>query len=186
MRIAGGEAGGRTISVPASGEIRPTQESVREALFNIISGSIGGAKFLDLFSGSGAVGLEALSRGASSATFVEANRRHIMIIRKNIETLFGNSASRAIVVEADVYKWIERYSGEPFDIVFADPPYALGEEKGYSDMLSTLAKRGLLQIGGLFIAEMVSRQPIPDCDGWELYRDRRYGKTRLAIWRRTK
>ena len=202
MRITGGEFGGRNLKVPKTDAIRPTQDRVREALFNIIQCEIAGADFLDLFAGSGAVGLEALSRGAKSVIFVEANRKHIAILKENLGSLGSSSVgagpssvgagiARPIetlndttVVAADAYRWIERYSGPGFSIGFADPPYALGEEKGYASVLATLADRGVIRAGGLFIAEMTAVQKAEETPGWELIRDRTYGKTRLCIWRR--
>jgi len=190
MRITGGEFGGRNLKVPKSDAIRPTQDRVREALFNILQCDIADADFLDLFAGSGAVGLEALSRGAASATFVEANRKHVAVLRENLEALLGSSrssgasTSRAAVVSADCYRWLSTYSGSGFSIGFADPPYALGEEKGYASVLRTLAERGVIREGGLFIAEMTAVQKAEETPGWELVRDRTYGKTRLCIWRR--
>ena len=204
MRITGGEFGGRNLKVPKSNAIRPTQDRVREALFNIIQCEIAGADFLDLFAGSGAVGLEALSRGAKSVTFVEANRRHLVVLKENLGSLgssrVGEGSSRVgigaarpmvtlddtTVVAADAYRWIERYSGPGFTIGFADPPYALGEEKGYASVLATLAERDVIRPDGLFIAEMTAVQKAEETPGWELIRDRTYGKTRLCIWRRVK
>ena len=204
MRITGGELCGRNLKVPKSDAIRPTQDRVREALFNIIQCEIGGADFLDLFAGSGAVGLEALSRGAKSATFVEANRRHLATLRENLEAIANgergpsrasgsscasaanesNAVRTTAVVAADCYRWLASYSGPGFSIGFADPPDALGEEKGYATVLATLATRGVIRPGGLFIAEMTAVQKAEETPGWELIRDRTYGKTRLCMWRR--
>jgi len=190
MRITGGEFGGRNLKVPKSDAIRPTQDRVREALFNILQCDIAGADFLDLFAGSGAVGLEALSRGAKSATFVEANKRHLATLRENLATILGSSCSscsrvsRETVVVSDCYRWLSTYVGPGFSIGFADPPYALGEEKGYASVLKTLAERGVIRPCGLFVAEMTSVQKAEETPGWELVRDRTYGKTRLCIWRR--
>ena len=183
MRITGGEFGGRNLKVPKSDAIRPTQDRVREALFNIVQCEIGGADFLDLFAGSGAVGIEALSRGAKSATFVEMSRRHLAVLNENLAML-GNCAST--VVAAEVYRWLAAYSGSGFSIGFADPPYALGEEKGYAQVLATLAERGVIRPDGLFIAEMTAVQKPEETPGWGLLRDRTYGKTRICIWRRAK
>lgn len=181
MRITGGEFGGRNLKVPKSDAIRPTQDRVREALFNIVQCEIGGADFLDLFAGSGAVGIEALSRGAKSATFVEMSRRHLAVLNENLAML-GNCAST--VIAAEVYRWLAAYSGSGFSIGFADPPYALGEEKGYAQVLATLAERGVIRPDGLFIAEMTAVQKPEETPGWDLLRDRTYGKTRICIWRR--
>lgn len=181
MRVTGGKFGGRTLKVPKSGDIRPTQDRVRAAVFNMIRAELQGADFLDLFAGCGAVGIEAVSQGAASAVFVEKNRRHIETLKENLSALGIDGAE---VVCADVYRWIAAYSGGGFAVVFADPPYALGEERGYSSVLSQLAERGVVRPGGLFIAEMTSaQQPEPDA-GWELFRDRLYGKTRICVYRR--
>ena len=182
MRITGGEFGGLNLAVPKSDAIRPTQDRVREALFNILAPEIGGAVFLDLFAGSGAVGLEALSRGAASVTFVEQSRRHIEVLRANRAKLPGTSE----IVAADVYRWLAGYGGGGFTMAFADPPYALGEERGYASVLKTLAERGVVRPNGLFIAEMTAVQKAEETPGWDLLRDRTYGKTRICIWRRMK
>lgn len=185
MRITGGEFGGRNLKVPKSDAIRPTQDRVREALFNIIQFEVAGSEFLDLFAGSGAVGLEALSRGAKSVTFVERERRHLAALKENVEKIAGTTGDeRQETIAADCYRWLSTYSGPGFTIGFADPPYALGEEKGYAQVLATLADRGVIRPGGLFIAEMTAVQKAEETPGWELIRDRTYGKTRLCIWRR--
>ena len=181
MRITGGQMGGRILKIPKTGNIRPTQDRVREALFNMIQFEIGGSKFLDLFAGSGAVGLEAYSRGASAVTFVEQDRRHLTILRENAEMLKIPSAS---YVCSDVYRYLENYEGSPFDIAFADPPYVLGAETGYVGVLESVRARNLVREGGLFIAEMTAVQRADAAPGWELLRDRTYGKTRLCLWRR--
>lgn len=176
--------------VPKSDEIRPTQDRVREALFNMIQFEVPGCDFLDLFSGSGAVGIEALSRGAASVTFVERNRRHVAILQKNLDSLRASPSSSAFasattIAVADAYAWLTRYAGPGFSIAFADPPYALGEEKGYAQVLATLTERGVVRPNGLFVAEMTAVQKAEETPGWELVRDRTYGKTRLCIWRRS-
>ena len=190
MRITGGEFGGRNLKVPKSDAIRPTQDRVREAVFNIIQFEVAGCDFLDLFSGSGAVGLEALSRGAKSVTFVEQNRRHLAVLNENLATILGNQtikqSNNQTIVSADAYRWLASYSGPGFSIGFADPPYALGEEKGYAQVLASLAGRGVIRPGGLFIAEMTAVQKAEETPGWELVRDRTYGKTRICMWRREK
>lgn len=182
MRITGGEFGGRNLLVPRSDAIRPTQDRVRESLFSILRPEIGGARFLDLFAGSGSVGLEALSRGAAVATFVEGSRRHAGILAQNLKAL--RAEGRGEVVVANAYRWIETYTGPGFTMAFADPPYALGEERGYAQVLATLAARNVVREDGLFIAEMTAVQRAQETPGWDLLRDRTYGKTRICIWRR--
>ena len=180
MRITGGIHRGRLLKVPEGIEVRPTQDRVREALFNILMHDIAGARFLDLFAGSGAVGLEAISRGAASATFVELNARHISFIKANAAML----KLAPQIVQADAYRYISEFAGSPFDIAYADPPYALGEEKGFQEMIKALAARNVIRPGGLFIAETTCRAAIDETLGWDLCRDREYGKSRLLIWKR--
>ncbi len=196
MRITGGQFGGRNLKVPKTDAIRPTQDRVREALFNILAPEIAGADFLDLFAGCGAVGIEALSRGANSVTFVEKDSRHAAVLRANLGTVLGSlghlgrlgqlesARSPCQIAVADCYRFISTHSGPGFSIAFADPPYALGEEKGYAQVLATLAERGVVRPNGLFIAEMTAVQRAEETPGWDLLRDRTYGKTRLCIWRR--
>ena len=180
MRVTGGEFCGRILKVPKTDAVRPTQDRVRQALFNIIQCEVQGADFLDLFAGSGAVGIEAISRGAKSATFVEQDRRHMAVLKENLSALRVTTANCVI---ADVYRWIAAYSGPGFSVAYADPPYALGEEKGYASVLETLASRGVVRPGGLFAAEMTAVQSAADAPRWELLRDRSYGRTRICVWR---
>ena len=182
MRIAGGDWRGRTLRVPAGDAVRPTQDRVREALFSMLQFELAGAAFLDLFAGSGAVGLEALSRGAARATFVELAPRHLACLQANVAA-FG-AAARCAVVRADVYDWLARERGARFDVAYADPPYALGAERGHAQTLAQLAARDLVKPGGLFVAEMKVRQTPDASPAWELCRDRVYGQTRLAVYRR--
>ncbi len=187
MRITSGRYGGRLIAVPKTGDIRPTQDRVRQALFSMLMAETPSCRFLDIFAGSGAVGLEAFSRGASAVTFVEQNPRHLAAIRRNIDALVGQDAAAAQClrcVRADAYRWAEEYSGPPFDIAFADPPYALGVEKGYSGFLEALAHGGVVRSGGIFAAEMTSVQTPDEISGWRLFRERDYGKSRLSLWLR--
>ncbi len=180
MRITGGIHRGRVLKVPDGLEVRPTQDRVREALFNILMHDIANARFLDVFAGSGSVGLEAMSRGAASVTFVERNPRHVAYIKSNAAML----KLAPEIIQADAYQYLASFSGAAFDIVYADPPYALGEEHGFDVVLKSLAERNVVKVGGLFVAETTFRIAAGDLPGWDLCRDREYGKTRLLIWRR--
>ncbi len=182
MRIAGGEWCGRTLKVPPGDAVRPTQDRVRSALFSMIQAEIAGASFLDLFAGAGSVGLEALSRGAARATFVECNPRHAACLAANVSAL--RAEARAEIVRADAFAWpAVGGSGRAFDIAFADPPYALVAERGYAPLLAALAESGAVRPGGLFVAEMATRQAAEAHPLWELCRDRAYGQTRIAVYR---
>ena len=185
MRIAGGEFRGRAIAVPRTGLVRPTQDRVREALFSILAPEIPGADFLDLFAGSGAVGVEALSRGAASATFVERDRRNFAALEKNLDTILGTRRGAANAVCADAIRWMAAYSGPGFSVAFADPPYAATDEGGCAAILEAAAAHGVVRMEGLFAAETSSGAAPVAAAGWELLRDRAYGKTRICIWRRT-
>lgn len=182
MRIAGGDWRGRSLKVPGGDAVRPTQDRVREALFSMLTGAVEGARFLDLFAGAGGVGLEALSRGAATCTFVERTPRHLAILRENVAMLKAEPRTR--LVRADVYQWLESQSNNAFDIAFADPPYELGAEKGYASVLEALATKDVVRPGGLFIAEMKSHQDPDASPRWDLLRDRTYGQTRLAVYMR--
>jgi 16S rRNA (guanine966-N2)-methyltransferase len=187
MRITGGEFGGINLKVPKSDAIRPTQDRVREAVFSMLQSEIPGCDFLDLFAGTGSAGLEALSRGAASATFVERDARHIACLNENIaKVLKGTRSQAATVVRADAYRYIASYAGAGFSVVFADPPYALGEERGYAGVLETLASREVVRRGGIFVAEMTAAQASEEAPkDWQLIKDRTYGKTRICAWRRS-
>ena len=184
MRITGGLACGRTLRTPKTGAVRPTQDRVREALFSILQPELARSFSLPLFFGSVVGGLGVLSRGPPRVTFVEADRRHVATLRENLAFVAKGCPGGAAVVSADAYRWIASYAGEGFTIAFADPPYALGEERGYADVLATLARRNVVRPGGLFVAEMTAVQKAEETPGWGLLRDRTYGKTRLCIWRR--
>ena len=170
------------MSVPKGLDVRPTQDRVREALFSMLQNDICGARFLDLFAGSGSVGFEALSRGAETVTFVEHAPRSLACLSRNIAMLKVEAQCR--MIRADAYEWLGRPAETAFDIAYADPPYAVGAEHGYATMLARLAEGSFVKPGGLFIAEMTSGQASDSAPAWELCRDRTYGQTRLAIYRR--
>ena len=182
MRISGGEWCGRKIKVPPGDKVRPTQDRVREALFSMLMEVVPGAFWIDLFAGSGSVGLEALSRGAQRVIWVDKDARNLALIRENIETLGADAHEMAC---ADVFRWLASAgTGLGADLIFADPPYILGKEQGFSKMLALAAERKVLKSGGLFIAEMPDIARAESVEGWSIERDRLYGHTRLVIYRR--
>ncbi len=185
MRITGGELRGRRLKVPSAGHVRPTQDAVREALFSILAPDIGDARFLDLYAGSGAVGIEAWSRGAAEVTWVEANPGVGRVLADNVRTLCGEG--QGTIVHEDVLRWIGRARPDdrPYDIVYADPPYGDAENADPIEaVLAALAASPLVAEGGLFIAEQRTGLPMPKSPGWARIKDRRYGHTRIAIFRR--
>ncbi len=182
MRITGGRMCGRILAVPKTGDIRPSQDRVREALFSMLMGRIEGARFLDLFAGTGAVGIEALSRGAAETVFVEKSREHIRVLQRNLAMGDNAGIGHGQIIEGDAYNYISVGNSRQFDIVFADPPYAIGKDNGYLKVLSDLRQNGIIKPGGVFIAEMIATQQPEETEGWQLWKDRRYGSTRLALW----
>ena len=178
-RIIGGTAGGRRIKAPAGETTRPTSDRVREALFSSLESSLGslsGLRFLDLYAGSGAIGLEARSRGAGVVTFVEHDRRTAGLIRDNIRSLgFGG----VDVVASPVDRALAQHPRAPYDIAFLDPPYAQPVEQVEADLVA-LRDHGWLSSGALLVVERSSRGPgltWPDRLAGE--RERKYGETML-------
>jgi 16S rRNA (guanine966-N2)-methyltransferase len=177
-RIVAGTAGGRRLKVPPKGT-RPTSERVREALFNALetAGEIDGARVLDLYAGSGALGLEALSRGASEALFVESDRRAVDVLRGNVAALGLGGTVRAGQVETVV---AAPASGE-FDLVLADPPYAVGAA-ALGKVLAALAEGGWLGTSALVVIERAARDGAPDWPpGFAPSREKKYGDT-AVFW----
>jgi 16S rRNA (guanine966-N2)-methyltransferase len=178
MRITGGQFGGRQIEVPRQG-VRPTQDRVRQALFNMFGESVAGCRFLDLFAGSGAVGLEALSRGAAFVAWVEMERPVLTCLRRNVETLGGDGRS---IYSMDVGRFLKKgLELEPFHIIFADPPY---RRQGRESLLRDIAESSLLAPGGWFVLEESASGAAGGGPGWELRDQRRYGDSVLAFLRR--
>lgn len=173
-RIVAGTAGGRRLRVPPKGT-RPTSDRVREALFGalVAGGDIAGARVLDLYAGSGALGLEALSRGAADAWFVEADRRAADVLRANVAAVgLGGT-----VHHGKVSAVLARIAPEPFDLVLADPPYVVGEDD-LRAVLEALAN-GWLSDGALVIVERGSRDGVDWPDGYHPVRVKAYGDTAL-------
>ncbi|MFB9690929.1 MULTISPECIES: 16S rRNA (guanine(966)-N(2))-methyltransferase RsmD [Amycolatopsis] len=177
-RIVAGTAGGRRLKVPPKGT-RPTSERVREALFNALetAGELDGARVLDLYAGSGALGLEALSRGAADALFVEADRRAVDVLRGNVAALGLGGTVRAGQVEAVV----AAPAPGPFDLVLADPPYAV-DAAALGSVLAALAAGGWLGSSALVVIERAARDGEPDWPpGFEPTRAKKYGDT-AVFW----
>jgi 16S rRNA (guanine966-N2)-methyltransferase len=182
-RVIAGEAGGRRLAVPDGRDTRPTSDRAREGLFATVASIVGplaGKRVLDLYAGSGAVGLEALSRGAEHVLLVESGARAARVIRENIATI---GLPGAVVIADRVERVLTRGPGSPedpgsgrYDVVFADPPYALADAV-VSRMLSLLAGQGWLAPGALVIVERATRSgPARWPDGFVPDRARKYGE----------
>ena len=182
MRINSGILGGRVFKVPKDG-MRPTMEQAREGVFSSLAARVPEARVLDLFAGSGSLGLEAWSRGAASVTAVEKVSKYWKILQENFQALEGDpDLGGWQAVQADAYEYLKRSPG-CFDLIFADPPYAWAQENGFAELASLLKSRELLRPGGIFVAEHSTRKAAEIWPGWELLRDREYGQTRLAVYR---
>jgi 16S rRNA (guanine(966)-N(2))-methyltransferase RsmD len=178
MRVIAGTAKGRRLVGPSSSGTRPLSDRAREALFNILGGSVAGARFLDLFAGTGAVGVEALSRGAAGATFVENDRRALEDIAENLE----RTGFEGDVVRGDALAWVARPGGT-YDLVFSGPPQWSGL---WSEALVAIDAADLLAPDGTVITQLDPSEDEGDPPLAHLRRtdQRDYGRVRLLFHRR--
>lgn len=179
MRVIAGSAGGIRLKVPKR-VARPSTDRLREALFSILGPWVDGVRVLDLFGGSGALGIEALSRGAREAVFVEEHAGACGVIRSNLDA----AGLRGRVVRGDVFAVLRREAGE-FDLILADPPYATG---GRSDLAGKLlGDRHLperLADGGMLVMEVETEREPPVAAGWKLMDRRVYGSSTILFYER--
>lgn len=180
MRIIAGRLKGRRLVAPRGDVTRPTADQVRLALMDALMPYLPGARVLDLFAGAGGVGLEALSRGATHATFVERDARAVDALRRNVSALGVAESTR--VMRADVARALAALAraGERFDIVFADPPYEGG---ALGSALTALAEGGLAAPGAIVVAQHPTKHPPPAVGGLTAFRTRRFGETTLTSFR---
>ncbi|HET6747583.1 MAG TPA: 16S rRNA (guanine(966)-N(2))-methyltransferase RsmD [Candidatus Saccharimonadales bacterium] len=176
VRIISGLYGGRKLDAPDNNRTHPMSERVRNALFNSLGDQITDAEVLDAFAGTGALGLEALSRGAKYATFIEKDRLAQKILNKNIATLGVENTTKTIATT--VLNWTKGYNGDGFDIIFADPPY-------HDPQFSTVSELfGLLKPGGTMILSHPGRGEEPTKNGVVVVDNRSYGNAFLTFYRR--
>jgi 16S rRNA (guanine966-N2)-methyltransferase len=182
MRLTGGEHNGRLLKVPADGT-RPTQDKVRGAIYSSLAALVPETRVLDLFAGTGAMGLEAWSRGAAWVEWVESGKDALRALRDNVQTL-GVPANAGRVLASDVFKLLGYpCAGQGFDLALADPPYAQAKEGGWMAKLADLLTRNnWVKPGGVFVFETEGHDPLPALSGWRLARDKTYGSTRVLIW----
>lgn len=180
MRIIGGKHRSRVLAEFPGEDVRPTSDRVRESLFNILSLKIYGARVLDLFSGSGALGLESLSRGAKEVVFNDYSKDSLSILKKNLAALkISVGGEEAKVYNYDFSVCLETVKGE-FDLIFIDPPYRF--DYGVA-ALKKIAAKGLLSDNGVAVYER-DRPFEGDVEGLEKYDERKYGKTYLTFFRK--
>jgi 16S rRNA (guanine966-N2)-methyltransferase len=173
LRVSGGAARGRRLKAPKN--IRPTQGMVKQALFNMVGPRVEGSRVVDLFAGSGAIGIEALSRGAAAVTFVDQEPRGLAILRQNLDAL--GFKDRAHVVRGDVVRWVEasREAVRAADLIFLDPPY----EDVVLDRTLRALDAGVE--GATVFAEHSRRQELPALQRLRVDRQRRYGDTVVTV-----
>ncbi len=187
MRITGGKFGGRTLVTPRDARVRPTSDKVRQAIFNILlhndfdtGFTLEGARAADLFAGTGALGIEALSHGASFCLFVDDDAESRALIRENVETLQLTGASKIWRRDACQLGPMSAGAGGPFELVFLDPPYRKGL---IAPALASLRDGGWLADCALLVAEVAEDEDIPPTDGFARLDERVYGDTRVAFLR---
>ena len=179
MRVITGKARGVVLKTPEGLHTRPTADRVKEALFSIIQFDIPGARVLDLFGGTGQLGIEALSRGAKSAVFVDERQDACLLIRENLRRTKLESDAR--VVRSDYLSYLSACR-EKFDIILLDPPYA---EVFLENSLKRITEIDILQSGGIIVAERPTEKELPwDFPGYSRSKDYKYGKTLLTLYRK--
>ena len=178
MRVVAGKARGLTLKTLDGETTRPTRDMVRESLFNILSNRITDCVFLDLFAGSGAIGIEALSRGAQKAYFTDLNKESIKIITENIKK--AKMLDDAVVIQGDYLNTLDRIQDEKFDIIFLDPPY----NKGMGVLaIKKIYEKSLLNDGGIIIYETDKSEDIPEeIMKYKRYDYRKYGRNILNFY----
>lgn len=179
MRVITGTARGIQLKTPEGQQTRPTSDRVKEAMFSIIQFDIPGARVLDLFGGTGQLGIEALSRGAKDAVFVDAGEKACALIRENLKRTKLEQQGR--VVRSDYLEYLRRCK-ETFDIIFLDPPYA---EVFLENSLNRIAEIDILQSNGIMVAERPLGKELPwEYPGYQRSKDYKYGNTLLTVFRK--
>ena len=179
MRVITGTARGIQLKTPEGLQTRPTTDRVKEAMFSIIQFEVPGAKVLDLFGGTGQLGIEALSRGAKSAVFVDAGDKACRLIQENLKRTKLDGQGR--VVRSDYLDFLRR-SKETFDIIFLDPPYA---EVFLENALNLITEIDILETNGIIVAERPLGKELPwEYNGYQRSKDYKYGNTLVTLYRK--
>ena len=179
MRVISGKARGVTLKTPDGMKTRPTADRVKEALFSIIQFELPGKRILDLFGGTGQLGIEALSREAKNAVFVDAGEAACRLIKENLRRT--KMEQDAKVIKSDYLAYLDRCR-EKFDIIFLDPPYA---EVFLENALKRITEIDILQSGGIIVTERPVEKELPwEFEGFTRSKDYKYGKTLLTIYRK--
>ena len=176
MRVITGSARGRKLKTPENYDIRPTTDNVKESVFNIIQFDIEGRRVLDLFAGTGQLGIECLSRGARESVFVDESREAVRIIRENLKSC----GMHAPVWQEDAIGYLRR--GEKFDLIFVDPPY---DANLYEPVLETINLVDILSDGGIIICEARRERVLPEMRApYRKNKEYRYGKVKICVYKK--
>jgi len=174
MRVISGSARGRRLKTPEDDRIRPTTDNVKESIFNIIQFDIEGRRVLDLFAGTGQLGIECLSRGAESVVFTDQSREAVQLIRENLKSC----GLRATVLQQDALSYLR--SGGHFDLIFVDPPY---DSNLYETVLEIINSVDILSDGGIIVCESRREKILPEmCMPYRKRREYNYGKVKLTLY----
>lgn len=177
MRIIAGNRRGHKLIEFCGDDVRPTTDRVKESMFNIIQGFIPGAKVLDLFSGSGALSFEALSRGAENATCIDIDKCSIGIIRHNAKDL--SYEDRCDIINCSCFDYLKKTDMQ-FDVIFLDPPY----NKGFIEpVLTDIVNNGVLSDDGIIVLESDNTDFCGEINGLSIYRQRKYGRTYVTVYK---
>ena len=177
MRIIAGRAGGLKLKSLKGREVRPTLDRVKESMFNIIAFYLPGAEVLDLFSGFGSLGIEALSRGAERADFVEIKKSHLKIIEDNLKK--AKLYDQAELFNQDVYQYLKSCSRK-YDLIFMDPPY---EKNMTAEAVNLIVNNHLLKENGLIISEKSAAEKAEEFEGLSIIKNKNYGNSLLTIYK---
>lgn len=180
MRVIAGKVGGLRLKTTKGLDLRPTLDRVKESIFNILAPQLEGSRVLDLFAGSGSLGIEALSRGAQEAVFVEKNPQAVQVIRENLS--HTGLASAARVIKGEALQTLAGLGPDSFDLIFVDPPYQSGLALA---ALEWISEKGILNPGGTLVIETSNRETLPERVG-DLVQKRRltFGGTLVHLYKR--
>ena len=176
MRIIAGKAGGLKLKSLKGKDVRPTLDRVKESMFNIIAFYLAEAEVLDLFAGFGSLGIEALSRGAKSADFVEINKSHLKIIEENLRK--AKFSEQAKLHNQDAYKYLNNCRNK-FDLIFMDPPY---EKEMSNKAIELIVQNNLLKADGLIICEKSAQETSEEFENLKMIKNKKYGNSLLTIY----
>lgn len=178
MRVISGKARGLKLNPPKNNEIRPTTDRVKESMFNIINEDVYDSIVLDLFAGSGGLGIEALSRNAKECVFVDLKKDSIEVLRSNIKKARVENESK--ILNCSCFEAIKKLSGQKFDIIFMDPPYF---ENLFVQTLEEISSTNLLSENGMIVVEHDSKEKLDDeINNLEKYKSKKYGNTTLSFY----